>query len=570
MRRKFVRRGQPGRFSGGRAVVLAAIAGALLLAGLALGALPLGLQNPSFEVDATSDRLPDDWTARVVLPPDDEGNPGASVPAGCPDPPGQAAICVLTGSDTFTPDGGSQITVQPLDGTKMVRLAGPFLNNVTSQAQDTYILEQGFVVDPAHPVLQLNYNVFLFDYQGFDRLTFSISVDDVDNPPIAQLTQGGFGSGTDLKTTGWRSAAIDLSGYENHEAFLQIAAGGTQDDLYGFWAYVDAGTVPTPPVGPPAIVLPPGVAVNTYYDPLTGQTWLAIPRSQEAECTSLTISVPIDGGGGVVSDVFLIHSGAPPPIQMTDVDGDGVWTATNVPCEEGDLAVQYTLTEGADEETFVVPIGGIALIDPQGVVYELAKYDAAIVAGKTPDQARAEAAISGATVVLQRKDAGGVFRKVLSGDPGITPKVNPQTTNSTGRFQWDVSDGVYRVVVTAAPFGTVASREVTIPPPVLDLHVAMGPPGPQPPPPPPPTPPPGPPAPPPPPPATTPPPPPRPPARPKAKPKKITVCHNGRTKKLTKKQLAALRKQIAKSKKRPKPKLKLGACKKKKPKKKGR
>ena len=56
-----------------------------------------------------------------------------------------------------------------------------------------------------------------------------------------------------------------------------------------------------------------------------------------------------------------------------------------------------------------------------------------------------------------------------------------------------------------------------------------------------------------------------PPQKPKPKAvKKFTVCHNGRTKKLTKKQLVALRKQIAKSKKRPKPKLTMGACKKKK------
>jgi Ca2+-binding RTX toxin-like protein len=61
--------------------------------------------------------------------------------------------------------------------------------------------------------------------------------------------------------------------------------------------------------------------------------------------------------------------------------------------------------------------------------------------------------------------------------------------------------------------------------------------------------------------------PPAPPPAPSPKPKavkKFAVCHNGRTKKLTKKQLVALRKQIAKSKKRPKPKLTMGACKKKK------
>jgi hypothetical protein len=108
----------------------------------------------------------------------------------------------------------------------------------------------------------------------------------------------------------------------------------------------------------------------------------------------------------------------------------------------------------------------------------------------------------------------------------------------------------------------------------VTVTVGAAPPPPPPPPTPPPTPPTPPPAPPPPPtppptppPAPPPPPPPPPPPAPKPKPKpakKYTVCHNGRTRKLTKTQLAALRKQIAKSKKRPKPKLTMGACKKRK------
>jgi hypothetical protein len=45
--------------------------------------------------------------------------------------------------------------------------------------------------------------------------------------------------------------------------------------------------------------------------------------------------------------------------------------------------------------------------------------------------------------------------------------------------------------------------------------------------------------------------------------KKLTICHNGRNKKVTKKQLQALRKKAAKAKKGAKPKIKPGACKKK-------
>ena len=555
-----------GRRQLGLRALLAALVTVPLLAGAALAAPGVvGLLNPSFE-EVTSN-LPTNWLARVA-PVDQYGETGTPVDAVCPDPPappGQRTICVV-GTDTFTVSGDEYeaptvVTVPPIDGSKMVRLGGPFTSRDQSQYLDRYLLEQTFVVDPAKPVLDLNFNIFTYDYTGFDELRFRIRLNDENGVTIYNAAQGAFGSGTNLKSTGWHSAGIDLRGYENQQVNLLIDSGGTSDMLYGFWAYVDAGFVPTPPVGIPGATAPPGVSLDVETDPLTGQSWFVIPRAQQDICDVLTINVPINPGGGVVTDVLLLQSGQPPR-SMTDADGDGVWTATSVPCESSDLALQYTLTEGGESETFIVPIGGIALIDPQGVVYELARYDAAIGAGKTPEQARAEAAITGATVELQRRGADQVFRKVLSGDPGITPNVNPQTTGADGRFQWDVSDGVYRVVVTTGAFGSVTSREVTIPPPVLDLHVAMGPPGPQPQPP---APSPAPPAPPPAPPAT-PPPPPAPKPKPKPKVKKYTVCHNGKTKKVTKKQLAALRKQVTKANKKKgvkkKQTIKLGACKK--------
>ena len=542
-------------------IALVALVTIPLLVGVArAGTLAVGLTNPSFELDANADQLPDGWVSSVIVL-DDEGMPLPPSPASCDGVAGDSkrAICVLE-SDTFMPVGGSAITVTPIDGAKMVRLGGPFTSDQSDQNQqlDRYVLGQTFTVDPAKPVLDLNFNIYTFDYTGFDELRFTIRLTDDKGATIYNAVQGAFGSGTDLKTTGWHSAGIDLTGYEGQQVHLLIDSGGTSDTFYGFWAYVDAGFISAPPVGTPTAVFPPGVSLDVETDPLTGQSWFVIPAAQQSLCGPLTINVPINPGSGVVSDVRLIHQGVE-EYPMTDLEGDSIWTATNVLCEGGDLAVQYVLTEGDAQETFIVPIGGIALIDPQGVVYELAKYDAAILVGKAPDQARAESAISGATVRLQRQGSDGIFRNVFSGDPGITPNVNPQTTGADGRFQWDVSDGVYRVVVTTGAFGSVTSREVAIPPPVLDLHVAMGPPGPQP----------QPPALLPAPPAAPPAPPPAPPPPPAPKPKavkKYTVCHNGKTKKVTKKQLAALRKQVAKANKkkgvRKKQTVKLGACKK--------
>jgi hypothetical protein len=135
--------------------------------------------------------------------------------------------------------------------------------------------------------------------------------------------------------------------------------------------------------------------------------------------------------------------------------------------------VEFTLTEGGNPpQVFRIPVGGLALIDPQGVVYDGARFDQAIAAGKSAEQARATAAISGATVRLQRL-VSGAFVNVLSGDPGITPNVNPQTTAANGIYQWDVQAGTYRVAVTAPGCQDAVSQAVDIPPPALDLHVRM-------------------------------------------------------------------------------------------------
>ena len=160
---------------------------------------------------------------------------------------------------------------------------------------------------------------------------------------------------------------------------------------------------------------------------------------------------------------------------MTSAGGNN-WTA-NIPCvENGDLYVSYTLTEGTVEQDFLIPIGGLTLVDPAGVVYDQAKFNAAVAAGANPDQARATSAIPGATVRLQRK-VGAAFQNVLAGDPGISPNVNPETTGPDGRYAWLTDAGTYRVLVAKGGYVQATSREVTVPPEVTDLHVGMTKPG---------------------------------------------------------------------------------------------
>ena len=447
--------------------VLLALAALLTCAGIAFAAV--GLTNPSFENDLEG------WTAQTVREQVYE-QPVEVVAPDCSNADAaRRSVCIIT-SDTFTnADAASPqtFTVTPIDGTKMARLGGPFTSADQDQTLDRYQLKQSFTVDPENPVLKLNYNIFTYDYTGFDELLFSVRLVDEQGSEISQFAQGSFGTGTDLKTTGWQAGYIDLSGYENQTVHLLIDSGGTSDHLYGFWAYVDAGEVPVAPVSAPQVEVPEGVDVQFFGDENTGQTWINIPNSQvPEECLDLTINLPINAGAGVVSDVSLIFNGDPQ--EMTDADDNGTWTTVLQVCpgQDGPILVQYTLTEEGVSQTFLIPIGGLTLIDPAGVVYDKAEYDAAVAGGATADAARAAAAIQGAKVRLQRK-TDGVWSNVLSGDPGISPNVNPETTGEDGRYAWDVEEGDWRVVVSADGYKTTTSNEVHVPPPVLDLHVAM-------------------------------------------------------------------------------------------------
>lgn len=224
------------------------------------------------------------------------------------------------------------------------------------------------------------------------------------------------------------------------------------------------------------------VRVQNYVDPDTGESFITVPSGDvgqfENGCMPMTLSTEINPGTGSVSNVELVltpKDGSPAKdFAMTGGDpaAKSTWSATIDCIETGDLTIEYDLTDGDAFEHVVIPLGGIVLIDPQGVVHDKALYDEAIAAGKAPAEARAAAAIEGASAVLER-NVGGAWKKVPASSPSISPNVNPQVTTSNGLFQWDVAEGTYRVVVSKEGYKTVTSRSVNIPPPVLDLHIAM-------------------------------------------------------------------------------------------------
>jgi hypothetical protein len=85
-------------------------------------------------------------------------------------------------------------------------------------------------------------------------------------------------------------------------------------------------------------------------------------------------------------------------------------------------------------------------------------------------------AIPGATVTLLRSDtAGGPFVQVPNGSAIMSPanQNNPDHTNASGQFGWDVVAGFYEVQATAPTCNTVTSPVITAPPDTTNLVLQL-------------------------------------------------------------------------------------------------
>jgi secreted trypsin-like serine protease len=463
--------------------------------------LPLGLQNPSFEQPLGS---VSDWNATVY---DFSGNVVRSGDGACPDGLDsvemQRRVCRV-GTDSFEVtdvDGPRQITVNPLDGSSMLRLGGPFHEAAEDQEEDRYVASQSFVVDPASPVLHLNYDMFTFDYTAFDELRLRVRLFDAEGDVVFNKVVGSFGPSGDIsfKSTGWRSANVDLSSLAGEKVTLRLDSGGTQDHLYGFWTYIDAGTVPevvshpgepeVPDSTPAGGGIPPHPVVYQIQEDANGLTYYNFAASSVSafvaagQCLTMKVPVPINPGAGAVSDVSLLldqTAGGSQQVPLEDPNGDDVWTvaagSNGICVQKGTLYVVFTLTEGGVSQDFVVPLGGVTLIDPQGVVYDGERYEAEVAAGVSPEAALTDAALGGAAVTIERKVGTG-FQVVLSGDPGISPNVNPEITPasgpSKGLYEWEVAEGEYRVHAALAGYLDAVTSSFSVPPEVTGLNIAL-------------------------------------------------------------------------------------------------
>lgn len=118
-------------------------------------------------------------------------------------------------------------------GNSMAVLGTPGSN---SQAPGMNTISQTF--QATSPQLNFAYNIFTYDYPNYDKFQYTVSV--LYNGAVIDSYQTtAWGSGTNLKTTGWVSQSLDLTGYEGKDLQLVVSAGGTADTILPTWAYFD-------------------------------------------------------------------------------------------------------------------------------------------------------------------------------------------------------------------------------------------------------------------------------------------------------------------------------------------
>ena len=362
----------------------------------------------------------------------------------------------VVGDDTIA-DG---VVATPLEGTYMARLGTPQPSDYEAQPMGPNELYQNFTITES--VLRFAYNIWTYDYTGFDEFRWEVRLTDTDTVIGSFQTKAwGEGGDTSRKSSGWQVVEINTAALQGRPAQLFFSGRGTEDDLYAFWVYIDSAEA----TAGSEVVNLGEIKVNGFapsQSPQTRTIFLTRPPGTGTNQISVPIVCP---DGTDPTGVNLIVGGTDylQTYAMTK-DGDSIWEVT-FPTPPGDSGNTFTLTlqVRCADSTITVNIGSLTLIDPSGFVTD------AVTAAAIPE----------ATVTLQRMDAdvwADVNPYETAGDPPSptsSPQVNPQLTDADGHYGWDVVAGTYRVIVEKEGYVTQTSPSVTVPPPVTDLNIQL-------------------------------------------------------------------------------------------------
>ena len=205
-------------------------------------------------------------------------------------------------------------------------------------------------------------------------------------------------------------------------------------------------------LGPAPTPIPPGTGIGGGSGSVGG---VPIVRPVPFELThqaeeGCTVSFEITKNGNVVESGPMQHTPPPSGRFLAMVDALPPGGTANV-----SISVTGCPTPGENEE-----IDFTIYIDPSGFIRN----------GNTGQ------VIVGATVVLLRSDSPfGPFTQVPNGSVIMSPsnRTNPDTTDATGHFGWDVVAGYYKVRASAPGCTTGETVVYEIPPPVTDIDLAL-------------------------------------------------------------------------------------------------
>lgn len=379
---------------------------------------------------------------------------------------------------------GSDAFNTPWEGASMARLGLPQPSNEENQDPGPNIMCQDFVATQAEE--KFSFNFFTYDYTGFDEFNFDLVVSNPDTgETLASFRQGAFGEGTALKTSGWRGVRLDTSDNIGETLRLTFRAGGTSDDLYAFWAYLDsANTLPPTVQTTPAGVATESGSVTT--NPITGLLTIAFPFSDPSD---LTLTVP-----GACADPDAVPTSVGVALNGQVFDGAlndaGLYEVT-IPesaIENATLSLQV-VCDG--ETTVVTPLGEIVLYDPSGIITDAVTGEPVVGAEvhlyKVPSWSpqMGEPPYPANTCETNETKAPGapwnqpapteLGQLVNAASPEISPNVNPFVTNNVGYYGWDVAEGCYYVQVSADGYDDLVSPVVGVPSEVTDLDLELQP-----------------------------------------------------------------------------------------------
>lgn len=375
----------------------------------------------------------------------------------------------------------------PYEGAWMGQLGTAASSADQAQTQGANELCQDFTVTNASE--QFVYNLFTYDYTGFDEFRFRLSVTDPQTGEIlASYSQGAWGEGTELKTSGWKGVKLDLSAHVGQVVRLVISAGGTSDSLYPMWAYFDSAET-LPPTVAAAGGATTGGSGSVTKDAQTGEITISMPNSDMTPVQFVAV-VTCPEGQALQGAPTLNVSGQIFEMVKEPESGPAAWGATIPAGNAGTVSISAV----CDGKTFVNTVGQITLYDPSGLLTDAvtglpirnAKVTLKVVPGwsartgpeqnSTPDTCESnESKETGAKWAQPAPTELGVTANPYAEPQMMSPKVNPFISNQIGYYGWDVAAGCYYVVVTHPGYQTLTSPVVGVPSEVTDLNLQLTP-----------------------------------------------------------------------------------------------